>query len=170
MSLSRRRAIQLTIGGAAFGAAASARWWIKRLASMAEVSPSEHQAMQVVAENFMGRFDVPGLSVALARDGVLVYDETFGVASRESNEPFSTSSLFRIASVSKPITSVGIFTLVEKGKIGLQDRVFGPGAILGTEYGNRPYKPYVTEICVDHLLTHTAGGWPNDARDPMFQF
>ena len=82
MSLSRRRAIQLTVCGAAFGAAASARWWIKLLPSKAEASLSEHKAMQVVAEDFMKRFDVPGLSVALARDGVLVYDETFGVASR----------------------------------------------------------------------------------------
>ena len=100
--------------------------------------------MQVIAEDFMRRFGVPGLSVALSRDGALVYEETFGVATRESNEPFSTSSLFRIASVSKPITSVGIFTLVEKGKIGLQDRVFGPGAILGPEYGNRLDKPYIS--------------------------
>ncbi len=169
MALSRRRAIQLTIGGA-FGAAVSARWWIKRLPSTSELSPSERRAMQGVAAEFMRRFDVPGLSVALARDGALVYDETFGVANRESQEPLSPGSLFRIASVSKPITSVGIFTLVEKGKVGLQDRVFGPGAILGTEYGNQPYKLYVSEISVDHLLTHTAGGWANDARDPMFQF
>ena len=118
----------------------------------------------------MRRFEVPGLSVVLSRDGSLVYEEIFGVANREGNEPFSTSSLFRIASVSKPITSVGIFTLVEKGKIGLQHRVFGPRAILGPESGNGLYKPYISEICVDHLLTHTAGGWPNDSRDPMFQF
>jgi CubicO group peptidase (beta-lactamase class C family) len=170
MSISRRRAIQLTIGGAAFGAAASARWWIKRLPGMAEISPSEHAAMQVVAEDFMGRFDVPGLSVAIAREGVLVYEATFGIANRERDEPLSTASLFRIASVSKPITSAGIFTLIEKGKISLQDSVFGPGAILGTEYGNQPYKPYISEISVDHLLTHTAGGWPNDSSDPMFRF
>jgi CubicO group peptidase (beta-lactamase class C family) len=137
---------------------------------MAEVSPSEGKAMQVVADDFIRKFDVPGLSVALARDGVLVYDETFGVASREGNEPFSTSSLFRIASVSKPITSVGIFTLIEKGKINLQHKVFGRGGILGTEHGSQPYKPFISEICVDHLLTHTAGGWPNDSRDPMFEF
>ncbi|MGA9977930.1 MAG: serine hydrolase domain-containing protein, partial [Candidatus Sulfotelmatobacter sp.] len=175
MALSRRRAIQLTIGGAAFGAAVSARWWIKRLPwtgepSPSEVSPSEHGMMQAVAEDFMRRFDVPGLSVAIARAGALVYDETFGVASRESDEPLSTSSLFRIASVSKPITSVGIFTLIQKEKISLQDTVFGPGAILGTEYGSQPYKAYISEISVDHLLTHTAGGWPNDSSDPMFRF
>jgi CubicO group peptidase (beta-lactamase class C family) len=170
MDLSRRRAIQLTICGAVFGAAVSARWWSKRLSRTAELSPSERNAMQVVAEDFMRRFDVPGLSVAIARDGVPVYGETFGAADRESQEPLSPASLFRIASVTKPITSVAIFTLIEKGKIGLQDRVFGPGAILGTDFGTQPYKPYTEEICVDHLLTHTAGGWPNDSSDPMFRF
>ena len=129
MDLSRRRAIQLTLCGAAVGAAASARWWIKRLARTAELSPFEHNAMQIVAENFMRRFDVPGLSVAIAREGALIYNRTFGVADRESLDPLSPASLFRIASVSKPITSVAIFTLVEKGKIRFQDSVFGPGTI-----------------------------------------
>lgn len=167
--LTRRGAIKVAISGAALGAA-SARWWLKLLPWAAEPSPSEQKAMQVVAEDFMRKFDVPGLSVAIARDGVLVYDKPFGFADRESHEPVATSSLFRIASVSKPITSVGIFTLVEQGKISLQDSVFGPGAILGTDYGTPPYKPYIREICVDHLLTHTSGGWPNDSSDPMFQF
>jgi CubicO group peptidase (beta-lactamase class C family) len=170
MAISRRSALQLACGGAALGAAASAPWWMKRLPWGAQLSPSELAAMQAVAEDFMRRFEVPGLSVALARDGVLVYDKAFGFANRESQEPLSTSSLFRIASVSKPITSVGIFTLVEKGKIALQDNVFGPGAILGTEYGSQPYKPFISEISVDHLLTHTAGGWSNDSSDPMFRF
>jgi CubicO group peptidase (beta-lactamase class C family) len=170
MDFSRRRAIQLVLCGGAFGAAASARWWIKRSPRMAELSPSEHNAMQIVAENFMRRFDVPGLSVAIARDGALVYSQAFGVADRESLDPLSPASLFRIASVSKPITSVAIFTLIQKGKIRLQDSVFGPGAILGTDFGTRPYKAYIEEICVDHLLTHTAGGWPNDSSDPMFRF
>jgi len=170
MDFSRRRAIQLTLCGTAVGAAASARWWIKRLARTAEFSPSEHNAMQIIAEDFMRRFDVPGLSVAIARDGVLVYSQIFGVADRESLDPLSPASLFRIASVTKPITSVAIFTLIQKGKIGLQDSAFGPGAILGTDFGTRPYKAYIEEICVDHLLTHTAGGWPNDSSDPMFRF
>ena len=167
--ISRRGAIKLAVSSAALGAVASARWWVKRLPWTAEISPSEHKAMQVVAEDFMRRFNVPGLSVAIAHDGAHVYDEAFGFASRESQESLSTSSLFRIASVSKPITSVGIFMLVEKGKISLQDNVFGTGSILGSDYGTQPYKSYVREISVDHLLTHTAGGWPNDSSDPMFQ-
>lgn len=126
--------------------------------------------MQVIAEEFMRKFDAPGMSVAIAREGIPVYDDGFGFACREDHETVSPSSLFRIASVTKPITSAAIFTLVEKGKLSLQDAVFGSGAILGSDYGTQPYEPFVREITVDHLLTHTSGGWPNNANDPMFQF
>jgi len=47
--------------------------------------------------------------------------------------------LFRIASVSKMITSVTIFRLIEENRLKLTDRVFGPGALLGTDYGQSPY-------------------------------
>ena len=77
------------------------------------------------------------------------------------------NSLFRIADLSKPITAVTIFSLIESGKLNLTDKVFGPGAILGTNYGKPPYQTYVADITVDHLLTHTAGGWAADDNDPM---
>jgi CubicO group peptidase (beta-lactamase class C family) len=89
------------------------------------------------------------------------------MADRQHLSQASQDSLFRVASLSKPITSVAIFSLIEQGKLSLTDKVFGPSAILGIKYGNPPYKQYVADITVDHLLTHTAGGWPNDSTDPM---
>jgi CubicO group peptidase (beta-lactamase class C family) len=65
---------------------------------------------------------------------------------------------------------VSIFTLIERGKLNLTDKVFGPSGVLGEKYGKAPYKEYVTDITVDDLLTHTCGGWPNDSTDPMFRF
>lgn len=165
-SISRRSAIRLGVGGAALAAGAL---WLKR-SPEEKISLRERTAMQSVAEAFMTKFSVPGLSVAIARQGVLVYNEAFGLADREQRQALTPSHLFRIASVSKPITSVGIFTLIEKGKINLQDTVFGRGGILGNDYGTPPYKTYIREVTVDHLLTHSAGGWPNDDSDPMFQF
>jgi CubicO group peptidase (beta-lactamase class C family) len=78
------------------------------------------------------------------------------------------SHLFRIASVSKPITSVAVFSLIEQGRLNLGDRVFGPGGVLGTDCGGPPYHPGVEQITVEHLLTHTCGGWGNEHDDPMF--
>ena len=78
--------------------------------------------------------------------------------------------MFRIARVTKPFTSVAIFTLVEQGKLNLSDKFFGPSGVLDNMYGKPPYKQCVTDITVDHLLTHTSGAWPNDSADPMFRF
>lgn len=123
---------------------------------------------RMVAE-FKRQFNVPALSVAITRHGQFVYDRAFGIADRKDSIEATTESSFRIASVTKPITSVAIFTLIEKGKFHLDDKVFGSSGILGNKYGKGTQKQYVTDVTVDHLLTHSSGGWPADASDPMFQ-
>jgi CubicO group peptidase (beta-lactamase class C family) len=115
---------------------------------------------------FIREYDVPGLSVAIGRAGALLYEGAFGFADRERREACTPMHLFRIASVSKPITSVAIFSPIEANRIRLTDRIFGPGAITGTDYGSPPYHPGVSEITIEHLLTHTGGGWSNAAADP----
>ncbi len=72
-------------------------------------TPSERVAMADAATKFMGSYEVPGLGVAIVRHGELVYDEAFGLADKEAGERLTTAHRFRIASVSKPITSVAIF-------------------------------------------------------------
>jgi len=130
--------------------------------------PAELEAMESAAAAFMEKHKVPGLSVAITKDERLVYAKGFGLADKAKGEPVTPDHLFRIASVSKPFTSVTIFRLIEAGKLNLKDKVFGPGAILGTDFGEPPYKPRVDEITIEHLLTHTAGGWSNNDSDPMF--
>ena len=120
-----------------------------------------------LAGQFRQQFGVPATSIAISRNGKFVYDAAVGMADRQHLVQAQQDSLFRIASVSKPITSVTIFTLIEQGKLNLTDKVFGPGAIFGIKYGKPPYKQSVADITVDQLLTHTCGGWPNDDNDPM---
>jgi CubicO group peptidase (beta-lactamase class C family) len=136
--------------------------------STPQPQPSERARMAYLAHAFMERYDVPGLSVAIGRAGTLVYEQAFGWADREKREAVAPQHLFRIASVTKPITAVAIFSLIEQGRIRLTDRVFGPGSITGDDYFQPPYQPSVGEITIEHLLTHTAGGWASDDRDPMF--
>jgi CubicO group peptidase (beta-lactamase class C family) len=123
--------------------------------------------MAGVAENFRGKFDAPGLSIAVARNGRMAYEQAFGVTGHDSREQVTTSNLFRIASVSKPITSVALFSLVENGLLRTEATVFGERGILGTRYGKLPYGQGIEQITIDHLLTHTSGGWDN-WNDPMF--
>jgi|HubBroStandDraft_6_1064221.scaffolds.fasta_scaffold101299_4 CubicO group peptidase (beta-lactamase class C family) len=165
----RRKAINRFLCGTALGVLTSpGRGVLAGFLAEDEISPAERKAMAIVAADFMNRFAVPGLSVAVARSGRLVYQEAFGASNRDSGARLSPSNILRIASVTKPITSVAVFTLIEKGKLRLDDSVFGKGGILGTRYGTPPYKRYVESITVDHLLTHTGGGWDNGSGDPMF--
>jgi CubicO group peptidase (beta-lactamase class C family) len=124
--------------------------------------------MADVADHFRHRFDAPGLSVAIAHEGRFVYQQAFGVTGHNSPEQLSISGLFRIASVSKPITSVAIFSLIEKGLLRGGDTVFGKNGVLGTAYGRQPYGKGIDQITIDHLLTHTSGGWDLFSDDPMF--
>ena len=125
--------------------------------------------MADAATNFMRSYDVPGLGVAIVRQGALVYDEAFGLADKEARERLTTTHRFRIASVSKPITSVAIFSLIEQRALTLGDRVFGRGGILGSDFGPLPAGSQIDQITVEHFLTHTSGGWTNDGNDPMFR-
>jgi CubicO group peptidase (beta-lactamase class C family) len=127
----------------------------------------ERGEMGRIAGAFRRQFSVPATSIAISRNGQFVFDQSIGMADRQHLTQASQDSLFRVASLTKPITSVTIFSLIEQGKLNLTDKVFGPSAILGIKYGGPPYKQYVADITVDHLLTHTAGGWPNDSTDPM---
>lgn len=132
-------------------------------------SPQDLARMDGVASAFMTAHSVPGLSVAVARAGGVLYKRGFGFADRERNERATPTHLFRIASVSKPITSVTLFRLMENRRLTLDDFVFGPQGILADDFGERPYRQWVEDIRIRHLLTHTAGGWQNDDADPMFR-
>jgi len=116
---------------------------------------------------FMKRWQIPGGTLALVKDGQLLYTQAYGQA--DTGIPTQPTHLFRIASLSKPITSLAILKLKEQGKLKLTDKVFGPKGILNTpEYAFTD--PRVKKITVRHLLEHRAG-WnrtTNIHGDPMF--
>src|SRR5688572_13667361 len=72
---------------------------------------------------FMRKYGIPGGAVAVLRDGKLIYARGFGYADVANKTPVQPDALFRIASVSKPITAIAIMKLVEEGKLTLDDRV-----------------------------------------------
>lgn len=139
------------------------------LAGLLVKAAPQDEALSNIAVAFMNACSVPGMSVAIASHTTVVYQRAFGLANVEKKEPVTAVSVFRIASVSKPITSAAIFSLIESQKLSLNARVFGPDALLGTTYGKPPYKSGVDQITVEHLLTHTCGGWEKGPGDPMFQ-
>jgi CubicO group peptidase (beta-lactamase class C family) len=165
----RRLAVKGILSAAALAAPLSGCRFLAGASAEDDISASEREQMGAVAASFMRAFDAPGLSVAIAHGGRVVYEDAFGVADREAGERLTGANLFRIASVSKPITATAIFTLIERGKLRQQDKVFGAGAVLGMKFGTPPYKSWVEDITIDHLLTHSCGGWDNSGDDPMFE-
>ena len=130
-------------------------------------SEAETAAIAEIASKFMEEHEVPGLSVAFACQGQPAYSAGFGLADTDSKEKVTPDHLFRIASVSKPLTSVAIYTLIEDGKLKLDDKVFGAKGLL-PKAGGKSATEGIEGITLHHLLTHTCGGWGNDHDDPMF--
>ncbi len=118
--------------------------------------------------DYMSTYDVPGLSLAVSKDSRQVYAMGYGYADEENRDTVNTAHLFRIASISKPVTSVAIMKLFEENKISLEDKIFGETGILDYDYGTQPYGEYIEDITVRHLLEHTAGGWSYRENVPMF--
>jgi CubicO group peptidase (beta-lactamase class C family) len=119
--------------------------------------------------DFMRKHAVPGGAVAVVRDGRLVYARGFGYADVENKTPVQPDALFRIASVSKPITAVAVMKLVEEGRLELDDRV-APFIAHLTPAPGATVDPRWEQITIRHLLNHT-GGWdrtkPNGGFDPI---
>ena len=130
------------------------------------------ERLRRVTDTFQSEVDkgaIPGAVVLIARNGKLAYFEAFGFQNRENKEPMKTDAIFRIASMSKPITSVAVMMLVEEGKIQLLDPVshYLPefkGVQVGVEKlntttGNSELigEPPRQEMTIQDLLRHTSG-------------
>jgi D-alanyl-D-alanine carboxypeptidase len=110
-------------------------------------------------EAFMAKYNIPGASFAVSKNGKMVYAKGYGFADKEKNEKVTPAHIFRLASISKTYTGVAIMNLIQEGKIGIDDKVFGEGGILGNDYGTLPLKADLSKITVNHLLHHTSGAW-----------
>jgi CubicO group peptidase (beta-lactamase class C family) len=91
---------------------------------------------------------IPGVSLAVVKDGKIIKAEGYGLANIELNVPARPETVFKIGSVSKQFISAGILLLIQEGKISLDDSV--SKFLDGTP---ETWKP----ITVRHLLTHTSG-------------
>ncbi len=118
-------------------------------------------------DRFMRQWQLTGASVAIAKDGEMVFAKGYGLADVENHLEVEPYHLFRVASISKLITSTGIMKMVEDGKLSLDDKVFGENGILNFAPYNNYRDRKVENIEVLHLMNHS-GGWTNRWGDPMF--
>ena len=126
---------------------------------------AELSVLDETMKDFMLSKNISAGSLAITHNGKLVFARgyTWSKADSPVTEP---ASLFRIASLSKPITSAGVLKLVEENRLSLDDKVM---EILpfGTPEG-KVSDPNLAKVTISHLLEHL-GGWDRDKTfDPMF--
>jgi CubicO group peptidase (beta-lactamase class C family) len=110
---------------------------------------------------------IPGAVALIARNGKLAYLESFGFRDREKQLPMATDSIFRIASMTKPMVSVAIMMLAEEGKIRLVNPIstYLPelkslqvgDEVTGAGKPELRLAPARREMTVQDLLRHTSG-------------
>jgi CubicO group peptidase (beta-lactamase class C family) len=112
---------------------------------------------------FMRAQQVPGAALAVTKDRRLVYARGFGWADRQRQQAVQPTVLFRIASLSKPITAVAVLQLVERHQLTLDAKVWD--VLTLPEPADARWK----QVTIGHLLQHT-GGWDRaKSFDPMFR-
>jgi CubicO group peptidase (beta-lactamase class C family) len=137
---------------------------------VAPTSPSINSAGATAISRFFGdviaRHDVPGVVAIVVGPNKVLYHEAFGKMNVAKNTPMMKDTIFRIASMTKAVTSVGVMQLVEQRKIGLDDDVskYLPAfkgkqilADVNEEAGTYHTRPASRGITIRQLLTHTSG-------------
>jgi len=140
------------------------RWQLCALEKLSWISAP---AAGWIASSHPKRWEIKGGSVAVARDGKLLYARGFGYTSIKDSVQVEPYHRFRIASVSKLVTAIAVLKLQEEGKLSVYDRVFGPDAILNDTIFSHPKDKRVYDITIAHLLAHK-GGWTQRYGDQMF--
>ena len=140
----------------------------------AGVSSERLARIDAVLEAYVEEGRLPGAALVIGRRGHVVYARAFGYRDREAGEPLEVTDLFRIASLTKAVISVGVMILQEQGRL-LIDQDLGDfipefdstTVAVANEKGGYETVPANRKITVRDLLTHTAGigyGWGPGAK------
>jgi len=131
---------------------------------------SQFAPLDTIMENLMSQYSSPGAALSISYNGKLVYARGYGYAEVANNNPVQPDTIMRWASNSKPLTAIGIYKLIEDGKLTLDTKPFvtiftdlAPPA--GTTYNTE-----LNQITIQDLLLHE-GGWDDtEVPDPIFEY
>ena len=173
-SITRRAALAR---GVALGAAA-ALMPLRRVRAFAadapppllEDVPLERLSPRIEAEvdAAMAEFKVPGMSLALVREGRTVWHRNFGVQNKQTKQPVNDATVFEAASLTKPVVAYAALALVEQGKLDLD----APLATLLDEPYAEDTTGFLAQLTARHVLTHTTGlpNWLGSGKRARFLF
>ena len=130
------------------------------LTAHAQLSQETKNAIDKLATDTLSKTGVPSASIAVVKDGQVVYVKAYGDARLEPRTPAASEMRYSIGSISKQFTAAAILLLQEQGKLSLDDKV-------------SKFIPDLTranEVTIRQLLSHTSGYqdyWPQDYVMPM---
>lgn len=124
------------------------------------MSPERLARIKPAVQALVDDEKIAGASVIVARKGNIVFFETFGMMNQEAKKPMQKDTIFRIYSMTKPITSVAVMMLYEEGKLKLDDAVSKyiqefKGLKVYAESGK--HEEQVREMSIRDLLRHSSG-------------
>jgi methyl acetate hydrolase len=130
------------------------------------LNPTGAAAISRMFQAAVDNGEIPGVVAAVTNRDRMLYLEAFGSQDAARGVPMSKDTVFRIASMTKPITSVAVMMLLEEGRLRLDDPAanYVPGlkgreviASFNETDGSYTTRPAKQEMTVRHLLAHTAG-------------
>lgn len=119
--------------------------------------------MRARMESFVKQGTIPGIVTLVARHGQIVSLAASGTQDFDTRTPMRTDSLFQIASMTKPMTAVGVMILVEEGRLSLNDAVskhlpeFADIQVIDRSGGAAKLKKPARAVTIRDLMTHTSG-------------
>ncbi len=126
-------------------------------------------------QGYVDKGQLPGFLTVIARKGKVVHFEPVGMQNVENKKPIKSDTIFRIYSMSKPITSVAVMILYDEGHIRLDDPVekYIPAFKDIKVFNNQQTQTHAAKnkMTIKHLLTHTSGltyGWGDRPVDKLY--
>ena len=134
--------------------------------SSAETEPLSAESIDAALAGFVDRREIPGVLAVVTDSDRIVYTCVQGIASRRGGIAMAPDTIFRIASMTKPITSIAVMMLVDDGKIDLDapltrylPKYHQPNVLVSFDMQTGDYRtrPAQSDVTVRQLMSHTAG-------------
>ena len=139
------------------------------------VSAERLEEIAPALQGYVDKGQLPGFLTVIARKGKIAHFETIGMRDVENKKPVEDDTIFRIYSMSKPITSVAVMILYDEGRLQLEDPVemYIPAFQDMKVFNKEQTETHAAKnkMTVKHLLTHTSGltyGWGDKPVDKLY--
>ncbi len=139
------------------------------------LSSARLERLENAMQQYVDKNQFAGMSTLIARNGQVAHFKCFGWQDIQARRPMAEDTLFRIYSMSKPITSTAVMLLCEEGKLRLADPLWRylpefkeARVMVSRGAANYDLVPATREITLHHLITHTAGlSYGFDDQSPL---